>query len=126
MAINFTNTFPPFDVGFVEKEDSRFFSVVFEDNTIRADTEGGYETSRPRFTRRTRKTFTTGFTEMSQDDYAIIEEFWEEFGGSKAFAWVNQTNGITYSTRFTKAPTISYVGVGSYRAYNVEMELKEV
>ena len=126
MSNVFAGAFPPFDVGFSEKEDAGYYSVSYEDNTVRSNMEGGYDTSRPRFTRKMRKTFITGFSDITQADFEIIEEFWLQFGGHRVFTWTDPTNQIDYSARFTRQPNITYTGIGPHRSYNVEVELKEV
>ena len=126
MAIVFGGVFPPTDAGFVEKEDAGYYGISFEDNTIRSGTDGGYEFARKRFTRKPRQTFMTGFTEMTQADFDIFREFWEQFMGARSFTWNNPAENQVYTVRFASAPKISYVGVGPTRLYSVEVELKQV
>lgn len=122
----FSGIFPPTDMGFTEGEDSKYYGIELEDKTIRSSAEGGYELTRPRFTRKGRKTFTTGFTEMSATDYETFMLFWEDFGGSKSFTWYNQAEQKNYTVRFAEPPSFTYSGVGEFATYNVEVKLKQV
>lgn len=122
----FVGLFPPTDAGFTDKEDSAYYSEEIEDNTMRSDKDGGYEYSRPRFTRNGRMTYTTGFTDISQADKDLILEFWTKYTGAKSFTWVNPTNLESNSVRFTKPPKPTYTGAGQTRTYNVEVEIKQV
>lgn len=122
----FSGVFPPTDAGFTAKEDSGYYGIEFEDNTMRSDSDGGYEVTRPRFTRKPRKTFTTGFTELSQANYDLLVEFWEKYQGSLKFTWTDPTDLRAYTVRIEKPPTVTYAGVGPTRMYNVEVKLKQV
>lgn len=124
--MTFTGSFPPFAEGFVEKEDARFYGIEFEDKTRRSDSDGGYEFTRPKFTRNGRRTFKTGFTEMSASDFDIFQDFWDAYGGYKSFAWTNPADGRTHTVRFAEPPTVVYSGVGAVATYNVEVALKQV
>jgi len=124
--MSFTGTFPPIDAGFTEGQDSAYYNISLEDNTIRNATDGGYELTRARNTRKPRKTFSTGFTEMNQSDFEIFTDFWNYYTGAKIFYWVNPVDFVTRSVRFSDMPKISYVGVGGFAKYNIEVTLKEV
>ena len=125
MPYSFAGNFPPHEVGFVEKEDARFYGIETEDTTIRSGQEGGYEIARPQFTRKPKRTYSTGFTRMSQSDFDIIMAFWDEYQGSKQFNWQNPTTQTVHSVRFTEAPNITYEGVGQLFEYTVEVKIKE-
>lgn len=122
----FSGVFPPIENAFAEKQDSKYFGIDTEDNTIRASTEGGYEFTRKRFTRAPRKTFITGFTMMSQTDYETFDEFWDEYQGAKSFTWVEPTTSVAHTVRFAEKPSISYAGLGSTFLYDVIVKLKQV
>jgi phage-related protein len=122
----FSDVFPPVENDFVEKEDSKYFSIDLEDNTIRAPSEGGYEFTRKRFTRTPRKTFATGFTMMSQTDLNTIIEFWDEYQGAKPFAWLDPTTNNVYTVRFADKPSIVYNGIGNNFMYDVTVKLKQL
>jgi len=122
----FSGIFPPVEYGFSEKEDAKHFGIDIEDNTVRAKTEGGYEFTRKRFTRKPRKTFMTGFTMMSQADYDTFIDFWDEYQGARAFNWVEPTTNSVHSVRFADKPSIQYVGKGSTFLYDVVVKMKQV
>lgn len=126
MSYNFTGVFPPTDVGFTEKEASRYYKPMYEDNVKRNDTSGGYEFTRPQFTRKPRKTFKTGFVEVNAADFDIFEKFYEKYQQSRSFTWYNQATGTNHTVRINAIPDVTYVGAGSRPLYNIEVELKEV
>ena len=102
------------------KPDSEKYSVTAEDPAIKNEMEGGYVTSRPRFTRKPRRTFTIGYTMMKEADRTLLNDFWDEvMGSSMTFDWVNEFTGETISVRFGERWTETYVGKGSYRAWNI-------
>lgn len=110
-----------------KKQDSQYFSMKQDDPAIRAKAEGGYEFSRPRFTRRPRRTFTTGFSYITDDDRAVLEQFWNDVkGGSHAFDWEHPISKELILVRFTKPIDYAYAGVGRTYLWHVKMELKEV
>lgn len=118
--------FPP--IGMAEKEDSAYFSQELEDNTIRSETEGGYEFTRPRSTRAPRSSFTTGFTHITQADKAILEAFYKDKrAGASIFTWTNPTNGEELDVRFSGPLQFKYVGMGGTHLWDVvSISLKEV
>jgi hypothetical protein len=122
----FNATFPPFAQGFTEKEDARYYGIQLAENLIASNTEGGYELTRPRSTRKPRKTFTTGFSSLSTADYELFLEYYEEYQQFTNFFWVDPSTLMPYTVRFVKPPTIVYVGSGPLRLYNVEVTIKEV
>jgi hypothetical protein len=126
MPTLFNGTFPPFEEGFIEKEDARFYSIQIDENLVEANTEGGYNITRPRSTRKPRKTFSTGFSFLGSADYDLFIEFYEFYQQFRNFTWINPATLITYTVRFTKPPKLNYVGTGPLRLYNVEVILKEV
>ena len=126
MSYAFTGVFPPTDVGFFEGQDARFYGVELEDSTIRSDMEGGYEFARPRFTRKPRKTFKTGFTAASENDCDIVVAFWEEYQGFRQFTWTNPASLTVHTVRMVEPPIITYAGSGALRRYDIEVILKEV
>jgi phage-related protein len=116
--------FPP--IGMVEGQDAGYYNLSLEDSTIRNSTDGGYDLARARNTRLPKKTFRTGFTEMNQSDFELFTDFWNIHTGAVIFTWLNPVDAVTRSVRFEDAPRISYVGVGAFAKYNVEVTLKEV
>lgn len=111
-------------------QDSAYFKVTQADPSMRTPTEGGYVYTRPRFTRRPRRTFVTGFTNISEADRALLEQFWNDTrGGSLAFDWTHPISGEVISVRFAhqKPLEFEYAGIGHWRRWNCgPIELEEV
>lgn len=102
------------------QQDSKYYGVEAEDPAVRSDMEGGYVASRPRFTRTPRKTFTTGFTSISNADRATLEAFWDaKKGGAVVFTWLNPVDGTTHTVRFKEPMTFKYAGLGGVHLWNV-------
>lgn len=65
------------------------------------ETDGGYAISRPKFTRRPRRTFSWRYVEMRDADKAALLAFWELVKGrSNAFNWQHPVSGTIYNVRF--------------------------
>lgn len=109
-----------------EKQDSSYFTVAQEDNAIKGETDGGYVDARPRHTRKPRKTFTTGWTDLDHASYLEAIAFYDLCGTWKVFTWKDPTTSITYRVRFSKAPTWTYVGMGLAKLWKASVTLNEV
>jgi hypothetical protein len=109
-----------------DRQDAKYFSVKLEDPSIKAEMEGGYVVSRPRHTRTPRRTWTTGFTDLSNAERLTLESFWNtQRGGSEIFLWKNKVDNVYYQVRFTKPMEFKYAGFGTtYRwdCPNIELE----
>jgi len=118
--------FPP--AGMTSKEDSKYFEVSQEDPAIRTSTDGGYQLTRPRYTRRPRRVFKTGFTQISEADRALLETFWNtQLGGSKSFTWTIPTTLEEVTVRFEEEMDFKYKGVGGTHYFDVtSIKLREV
>lgn len=117
--------FPP--VGMDSGEDSRFFGVEYRDNTVSTEMEDGYEVSRPRSTRRPGRMFSSGFTDISDADKALLQTFWESVrGNADLFSWDDPTTGTEIMVRFKGTLKFQYAGIGGNHRWNVQFELKEV
>ena len=115
-----------FPAALAARQDSAHFKVEREDKTIRGSMEGGYEHTRPRHTRRNRRIFTTGFTDISQAEFEALEDFYDQVGGHTNFNWVNPTNGENFVVRFEKPIAGKYIGAGGNHRYEViNVRLKE-
>lgn len=113
--------FPTLSTG----QDAKRFGVSFEDPSIKEKMEGGYVVSRARHTRTPRKKFTSGFTNITNDDKATLQAFWNQVrGGSVIFDWENPEDGLIYAVRFLKM-NFEYSGVGATRLWNVSFEVEE-
>lgn len=108
-------------------QDAKYYSEKLSDVARKAETEGGYEITRPRFKRRPRKIFSTGFTNISNDDKLILENFWNQvYGGSSAFNWTNPINQTVILVRFDEELDFKYAGIGGIHRWDVSIKLKEV
>jgi len=118
--------FPP--AGFTQKEDSSGFSISSADPGVKIKGEGGYATSRKRYTRRPRRTITTKFTAITSDNKDLIEAFWNaKLGGSVAFTYTIPTNDEEIMVRFSKELKFSYKGMGGTHLWDIaDVSLEEV
>jgi hypothetical protein len=118
--------FPPNTM--TAKEDSKYRSERQADPAIRKEVEGGYVLTRPRYTRAPRKTFTTGFTHISETDKAALQTFYSsKKGGSDSFTWADPVTGTVYSVRFVGQPEFTYVGRGPTFLWDVtNIQLEQV
>jgi hypothetical protein len=114
------------------QQDQKFYDEVPEDTGMKAETDGGYEITRPRHTRRGRLSFSTGFTNISDADKAALLSFYNSVGTFNMFNWTRPTGGAAIVVRFVKPPKFKYShavntgGVVSHRWDTDTIELKEV
>ncbi len=109
------------------EQDSKYFSIGQEDVAVKGSLEGGYEHARPRTTRKPRKTFTTGFTKLTEAQRVQLESFFDAVGGYGDIDWSNPVTGEALVVRIQTWPTFQYVGAGGYHLYNhAKIVLKEV
>lgn len=95
----------------------------WEDNTLRSDFEGGYQITRPRFTR-TRRKFSIKYHFLSDGDKTALETFLITVkGGADAFNWTHPMTNVVYTVRFEKPPQFSYVNYNIWRTEFVLMEV---
>lgn len=117
--------FPP--AGMSAGQDSKHFTVTQQDNSVSTTTEDGYVVSRPRSTRLPGREFSTGFTEISNADKALLEAFWQSVkGNADIFTWDDPTTGQTLNVRFKGQADYRYVGIGGNHQWNVIFKLQEV
>lgn len=89
--------------------------------------EGGYVLTRARSTRRPRRTWTTGFTDLSNAQFNQFVEFFNEHGTFKGFTYVVRTSNEVVNVRFTKTPEFKYAGHGSNFRWDINsLQLEEV
>lgn len=94
-----------------------------EDATVKSPYEGGYEQTRPRFTR-VRRRWGLKYPKMSAADKQTLESFeGTVHGGADSFTWTHPVTSTSYTVRFEG--TINYSNV-HYNKYDVEFVLKEV
>jgi len=120
--------FPTLSTG----QDSRHYTMTQEDPAIKSEMEGGYVVSRPRHTRKPRKKFTGGFTEIRDADKALLEAFYDTVrGGSLIFDWTDPQsamNGGTpkvYQVRFEGELRFTYKGIGPTKLWDVTFTLQQ-
>lgn len=115
---------PPLLLG---KEDSAKFSVKQEDIAHRTKMEGGAVYGRPKFTKKPRKIYTTGFTHITQSQLIELQAFWDDMSGTAGvFDWKNPTTDETIRVRFSKDFSAKYVGVGNAKRWDIsQIELED-
>ncbi len=93
---------------------------VFPDNRISSPADGGYTTSRPRYTRATMgKNYV--WTAMTNDDYALFKAF-VLANYANIFIWADQETGLPVNMQFASPPkaTKSFLGY-----WHVEISVSE-
>lgn len=119
-----TKTFPAV---LADIQDSQFFQIDLEDKTLKGEVEGGYTHARPRHTRKPRRTFKTGFTEITQAQMELLVSFYDDVGGYTKFNYTNPTTGVVHEVRFDKPFGLKYKGIGATKLWNItDIVLKEV
>ncbi|OGP65791.1 MAG: hypothetical protein A3K22_00955 [Deltaproteobacteria bacterium RBG_16_42_7] len=94
-----------------------------EDNVLRSSFEGGYEQTRPQFTR-IRHSWTLTYKMLPTTDKELLTTFIDTVkGGADAFTWMNPQDSQTYTVRFTTPLAFKYV---QFEFWNVEFILREV
>jgi len=102
-------------------EDSKHFGVSQADPVKRAEIDGGYAVTRPRYTRLPRKTWTTGFSDLTDAQKDSFTTFWDaHMGGSDSFTYLNPADAVTYTVRFKGQPKIDYVGMAALRRWEIK------
>ncbi len=97
-----------------------------EDSTIRSPFEGGYELTRPRFTRDRRK-WGVRYVMLSSSDASTLRTFEKTTvrGGADSFTWTHPTTSTSYTVRFAGPIRFTLVPPGTGK-YNAEFTLREV
>jgi hypothetical protein len=118
--------FPTLDA----KPDQEHFVEGSIDNTMMSKSEDGYVFTRPRTTRRPRRKFKTGYTNISDLDKRRLQAFWDQVQGrALAFYWDHPAGLGSYNVRFDmESLQFSYAGWrgGEHRWDISGIELKEV
>jgi hypothetical protein len=106
--------------------DSAKFSIELEDNTVSHEMEGAYTVTRPRSTRRKRKTFSITYTFISEADRAAIETHYQAVaGGAEIFEWISPEDDLMYLVRFKGPLTFTYRGRGDHKRWDCSFELQQ-
>ena len=112
---------------FPTKQDAAKFGFEQEDVGIRSEMEGGYVLTRPRHTRRPRRTYKTGFTDLSNAEKIQFEDFIAEFGTYKAFNYTVPVVGTVINVRLREIPKYEYKGAGANLRWDInDIFLEEV
>lgn len=116
--------FPPAGI----KEDSKFHFITYEDNIARHQTEGGYQVSRPRTTRRPSRLITTGFLWLTTAQMESIDDFIASVNyGATAFSYEIPSTGEVVNVQIQAPIKWKYVGMGSARRWeSSDITLREV
>lgn len=109
------------------KQDSEQFGFEQEDTGMRTEMEGGYVLTRPRHLRNPRRTWKTGFTNLSDTDKATFESFYNTNGTFQSFTYSLPVSGTNVTVRFKSPPKYDYKGFGATLRWNVtDIFLEEV
>lgn len=111
-----------------KKQDSSKFTETSDDPSKTLTVDGGYEYSRPLYTRRPRKTWTIAFTNLTDEERQELMDFWDKVkGGSNAFYWWHPIRQEYVLVRFKSSISFEYKGAGTtYRWNSSQITLKEV
>lgn len=108
--------FPPTTL----KEDSKYHEVTYEDSVIRQSTEGGYQITRPRYTKAPSRVFKTGFTRISDQQKTDLENFYATKNyGASTFTYDIPTSGTTITVKFQGPLKFKYVGIRNLKLWDV-------
>lgn len=109
------------------KQDSAKYGFEQEDVGIRSEMEGGYVLTRPRHTRTPRRTWKTGWTDLSNAEKLTIEAFVAANGTYKAFDYNLPVEGTLVNVRFKEVPKYEYKGFGTNLRWDItDVMLEEV
>lgn len=94
---------------------------------MRADMEGGYVVTRARHTRKPLRIFKIGYTDISNADKVVLDDFYDTVkGGSLVFTWTDPESLLTYSVRFNKGGlSFKYVGMGNNKRWDCSFEIEQ-
>lgn len=119
-------TNPVFPTAIGPLQDSKFYTVEMEDVGMKTKMDGGYVVSRARHTRKARRTYTTGFTDLTGTQVLLLTDFYDLVKGSSVvFDWVDPLGGLTIPVRFTDPLNLKYTGIGPTKRYDVQFKLEE-
>lgn len=106
-------------------ESPSLYKNVPEDNANKADTDGGYEFRRRRFTRAPRRKIETGFLHLPHADYLELNQFWEDHQTDVAFTWYDYLHEVNIQVRFDSFEP-DYTGIGTSRTWTVKIKMSEI
>jgi hypothetical protein len=106
-------------------ESPSLYKIKAQENENKADTDGGYEFRRRRFTRTRRKHIETGFIGLPHADYLVLDAFWETHQTDTAFSYYDYLHGVTRQMRFDSFEP-DYVGVGTHKLWTIKIKMSEI
>lgn len=98
----------------------------YVDDTLRFQTDGGYEITRPSSSRRPRREFSFQLTEVPQLAKEVLDRFYEDVRCSQHFALRNPDTGEVLICRFSVPIEKSYRGIGKTKLWTITVKVKEV
>lgn len=108
------------------EQDSQFYEVSLEDPALKTAMEGGYVVSRPKHTRKPRRSFKTGYSGITNADRVLLEAFYDSVrGGSLTFTWRDPVSKTAWIVRFGEKLGFKYVGVGISQRWDVQISLDQ-
>lgn len=114
------------DLPLEEKQDQTKYNLSLEDTGLRSQMEGGYVITRPRHTRKPRRTLKTGWTGLLQKDFDTFYAFYLTKGTYSGFTYKLKHVNEIINVRFKEPPTFNYDGVGVTKLWNIEITLEEI
>lgn len=121
-------TFPVKGTGpndLTQGESPSFYEIERIDKTLKAETDGGYEFRRNRFTRPERRVISTGFISLPHEDYVKLDAFYAAHTKVVAFTYFDYIHGVTRQVRFDEFKP-DYVGVGQNRMWTIKIKMSEI
>lgn len=111
-----------------DKQNSAKFTEETDNPAKETTTDGGYTYTRPQYTRRPRKTWVIGFTNLTEEERVILSNFFDQVkGGSNAFEWTHPVTKQIHNVRFKGTIQFIYRGAGTtYRWDTSNITLREV
>lgn len=109
----------------IPQDSAKFSERHAEDPAIQTKMEGGYTITRPRFTRRPRRRFTTGFTDLTNAQKLELQAFYDLMkGSSNSFNYSHPVDATVFLVRFEPGsiPAYSYRGMG----YTVRWDVSQI
>lgn len=95
------------------------------DDTLSADTDGGYEFRRRRTTRAPRNQMETGFISLPHADYLTLKAFYDTHLKTVAFTYHDYLHNVDRQVRFDEFDP-KYVGVGTNDMWTIKIKMSEI
>lgn len=110
------------------KEDSSKFKQTSVNNAVRDVTEGGYSINRARYKQPRKRLFETGFTNLTDNQKKIIENFEVSVNGTiDPFYWRNPQTKELILVQLVQPLSFVYSGSGKAKRWNIhDIKLREV